>query len=253
MTDGNNDASQAALNAEAGRDTTESTSNAPGGFWQTLFDLPALLLKVHLLIGALLFPYSLRIPKAEYEGPTASYQLWCLLCGSIILLINLFLLFAVVDFFVMAIQPVLKVLSNWQAFMQQPSTLLAAWSQVNFIQFAKAIFVTLAWVLSLTAFIVVNNEKMITALLFAVEDEASQTRDESVMLIRAGQAGIRGLNAKLWGEEKQGISPSELIRSIGPLALLFFNKERSILRWGMVGANAVAKGFKFLQQFSKQK
>jgi len=249
----NHESSQAAPGAEADQDTGQSSSNSHTGFIQNLLSIPELLLKIHLLIGALLFPYSMRIPKAEYEGPTPPYQLWCLVCGCIILLINLFGVFVLVDFLVLALKPVLKVLSNWQLFLSEPGSLLIAFSQVNYIQFAKAIFVFSAWIFSLMAIIVVNNERMIYALLFAVEEEASQTRDESVMLIRAGQAGLRGVNAKLWGEEKQIISPAELIRSIGPLALLFLNKERNILAWGMAGAKAVTKGIKFIQQLTKQK
>lgn len=233
-----------------GQDSTQSSEHS-GGIFALFFAIPDLIIKVHLLIGALLFPYAFRMPKAEYEGPTPPYQLWCLVCGCIILAINLFGVFAVLDLLFFALKPVLDVLGNWELVRHQPNTLLSASLQVNFIQLAKFSFVFLAWIFSLTAIIVVNNEKMISALLYAVEEEASQTRDESVMLIRAGQAGLRGMNAKLWGEEQHIVSPSDLIRSIGPLALLFFNKEKNLFAWGMAGAKAVAKGVKFLQQISK--
>jgi hypothetical protein len=206
------------------------TNQVAQDFWGPLvhiFTFVDLIVKIHILTAALLYPPGLSQSKEEQKATSISYRLWCLGFGCIILLFNLLTIFATINYLLRG----------------------------EIIQFAKAFFVLIAWMLSISALIVVIHEKSITALMFAVEDEATHGRDESVMLIRAGQAGLRSLNNKLYGLEGAQKTPtaSELLRSIGPLALLFLNKERNILRWGMVGAKVATKGVRFVQHLLKQK
>jgi phosphate starvation-inducible membrane PsiE len=209
---------------------TKPTDQAAADFWGPLIhvvNLVELIVKVHIILAALLFPQFFTNETSDQPEPSSSYKLWCLAFSGIIFLINFGAVFAIISYLVKG----------------------------EMIQFAKAIFVFIAWTVSIFALIVVNHEKTINSLLFAVEEEALHTRDESVMLIRAGQAGLRSLSNKFYGEESpdQFFTASELIKSIGPLALLFLNKERNILRWGMVGAKVAAKGIRFMQDFARQK
>lgn len=214
------------VDAQTKREPTEAEK-----FWGPLIHIVSifeLLIKSHILIAALLFPVAwIKDEEESDSGLSYSYRLWCLIFGLVVLVLN-----------ILGIGTVIALLVRGQL-----------------IEFAKAYFVLLAWFVSIVALIVVNQQKHINALLFAIEDEATQSRDESVMLIRAGQAGIRSLNTRLYGEQSpsQFFTASELLKSIGPLALLFMNKERNLLKWGMVGANAAVKGIRFVNNLLHKK
>jgi hypothetical protein len=257
----NNDSSPDIINVKAVAPADQPGADFGGPLARPFIDLFRvfdLVLKTHSLLAALLFPRFLIGSRKEQEGPSAFYWIWSFVVGPILFLLNIAALFAVADCFVLAISPLIKSLYGY--YIEHGPNRIAEslnliLTQGGLIQFAKALFVLVAWVLSISALVIVNNERLIGALLFAVEDEATQTRDESVMLIRAGQASLRSLNAKLQGEEKPDpmLTAKELVKSIGPLALLFLRKERDMLRWGMAGVNVAAKGIRFIQNLVQQK
>jgi hypothetical protein len=203
-------------------------NGAFGHFFDPIIQLGRILdliIKAHILLAALLFPtaWSKTDPADPDPGLSAFYRLWCLFLGCVLLLLHIAGIFALV-------------------------------TRSHLIDFAKVFFVMVAWSLSLIITVVVNHENTIGTLLFALENEATQTRDESVMLIRAGQAGLRSLNKKVTGDAAKNdvLTASELFKSVGPLALMFLNKERSLLKWFMAGINLAAKGSKFAPSFFKK-
>jgi len=182
-----------------------------------------LILKSHLVLAALLFPTA-WIDSSSQSSRSNTYRIWCLTLAGFLLILHIF-----------------------------GTIMLVTRSQ--WIDFAKALFVVVSWLLSLQVLIVVNHRIGILRVLYAIEEEASQTRDESVMLIRTAQAGISSLNKQVYGDAGSGqfVTASELIKSIGPLALMFLNKEKSILKWGTVGVNLVVKGVKLAKGLLKTK
>jgi hypothetical protein len=189
-----------------------------------LLNILLLIVKTHVLVAALLFPTDWAKKEVDPDELAALYRIWCLSLAGILLLLH--------------ILAVVALLTRFQL-----------------LDFAKVFFIAVAWLVTIVSLIVVNQQKNINALLFAIEDEAGHVRDESVMLIRAGQAGIRSLNKKVYGEDapNQFLTASELFKSIGPLALMFLKHETSIFRWAPAGLSLAAKGLRFAQSLLSKK
>ena len=188
-----------------------------------LADALGTIFKTHIVLAALLFPCRFKTAKQDEAKLSSTYHLWCLGCGGILLLVNILGIVILI-------------------------------TRIQLVAFAKVGFVIVAWWISLIAVILVNHQHNLNALLFTVEEEAGQVRDESVMLIRAGYAGIKSLNRKIHDEQvsdRYSVA-TELFKSIGPLALMFINKEKNIFRWGKTGLGLAAKGMKFAEAFFKK-
>jgi hypothetical protein len=107
----------------------------------------------------------------------------------------------------------------------------------------KVLFIFFTCWISFGAVLIFNQLKNITSFLEAIEEEVGQARDESVMLLRAGQVSIRSLNDRLFGEPEQGHdSIAELLKTIGPLALMFMKQEKNIFFWGLSLVKIAQKG-----------
>jgi hypothetical protein len=206
--------------------TKSSGDGARENIFLKIADALDAFIKAHVILAALLFPTMLKGNSQDPQNQkdwTTFYRIWCLGFGIVLLLAN--------------------VLS-----------IVALLTRSNLLDFAKFCFVVVASWISIIALIIANQEKQLKAALFALEEEAGQIRDESVMLIRAGQAGLKSLNKRLYGEEINDHfqAATELLKSVGPLAVLFLNKEKNIFTWGMAGMNLTAKAFRYAQQLLKK-
>jgi hypothetical protein len=208
-------------------DEPASNMPEPGSFAEKFLKLADLLdafIKAHIIVAALLFPTPIKFSSQDNGGVGAIYRVWCLVFGIFLLVANL-------------------------------ASIVALFSRMHLIDFAKVAFVVMAAWTSIIALIIVNQQKPLEAALFAIEEEAGQVRDESVMLIRAAQAGLKALNKKLYGEESKDHfqAVADLLKSVGPLAVLFLNKEQNMMRWGMAGMDFATKALKFAGKVFNQK
>ncbi len=170
------------------------------GFWLANFigDFIGFVWSIHVLIAALLYPEFL-LPKDNVQGSKRLqqenlYRNLSLFFGTLILFINIL-------------------------------CVIILFTRSSLIDVAKVIFVLAAWFLVGIIYIVANHLRSIYNLLSILEDEAIQSRDQSVMLIRAGQAALASGNRKLYGEDNnEKLSYPQLLKKIGPLALLVLRK-----------------------------
>jgi hypothetical protein len=103
--------------------------------------------------------------------------------------------------------------------------LIALFTSLTLIEFAKVLFVLGAWILIGLIYILVNHLRDVYYLLAVLEDDAIQGRDQSVMLIRAGQTALKAGNLRLYGQgEGEQFSFVDLLKKIGPLAVLVTQK-----------------------------
>ncbi len=167
----------------------------------SLANLIGIIWSVHILIAALLYPRPL-LPADEELRKQQIFKLFSFFIGTLILFINIASLF------------VMLTRHSW-------------------VDAAKVFFIFFTWALIGVIYITFNHLRDIYNLFSALEDEALQSRDQSVMLIRAGQAALQAGNRKLFPEEEIDFSFSSLLRKIGPLALLFLRKEKNILHIGI--------------------
>ncbi len=113
----------------------------------------------------------------------------------------------------------------------------------SWIGCAKVVFIFSTWWISIGALILFNQLNNITYFLGTLEEEASQARDESVMLLRAGHASLKSLNGKAFGEiQQEEDSVAELLKTIGPLALMFIRQEKNVFFWGLSLVKLAKKG-----------
>ena len=165
---------------------------------------------VHVLIAALLFPRSL-LPSAEDERRAAIYKITSLTFGTLILLINIL-------------------------------SIIVMFTRPNLIDTAKVIFIFLTWVMVGAIYILFNHLRDIYQLFASLEEEAIQSRDQSVMLIRAGQAALRSGNQRLFSQEDVQLSMTSLLKKIGPLALLFLQKEKNFFQIALEAGRLAVMG-----------
>lgn len=130
------------------------------------------------------------------------------------------------------------------------SCVVALFSVHSWIGWAKVLFIFFTWWISYGALLIFNQLKNITTFLSNLEEEAGQARDESVMLLRAGHASIKSLNGRVFSEVKQEEdSIAELLKTIGPLALMFIRQEKNIFFWGLSLLKVAKKGFSVAKRY----
>jgi hypothetical protein len=161
-----------------------------------LLDLIGVVWSVHVLVAALLFPRPLLPTNDEIEIQNI-YRLTSLIFGTLILFVNML-------------------------------AFLAMLTRSSWVDAAKVFFIFLTWLSIGTVYILFNHLRDIYQIFALLEDEAIQSRDQSVMLIRAGQAALKSGNSRLFAEADVQLSFSSLVKRIGPLALLFLQKEKDI-------------------------
>lgn len=205
-------------------DTGEQVSIEPKqkGFWLWLTNLIGLIWSIHVLIAALLYPSFLlpddRLPNAKKLARESLYKNLSLFFGTLILFINIL-------------------------------CLVILFTRSTPIAIAKVVFVLTTWLLVGIIYIVANHLRSIYNLLSMLEDEAIQSRDQSVMLIRAGQAALSSGSRKLFGENSsEQLSFIQLLKKIGPLALLVVRKG-NIVDIGVEAFKLVFIGARVFKKF----
>jgi hypothetical protein len=151
---------------------------------------------VHILVAALLFPRPFLPTDNEIKKQNI-YRLTSLIFGTLILFVNIL-------------------------------AFVAMFTRSSWVDAAKVFFVFLTWLSVGVVYILFNHLRDVYQLFAVLEDEAIQSRDQSVMLIRAGQAALKSGNSRLFAEADVQLSFSALVRKIGPLALLFLQKEKDV-------------------------
>jgi len=178
-------------------------------------DFIGIVWSIHILTAALLFPRPL-LPNDEEVKRQNIYKVTSLLVGTLILFIN------ILSIVVMVTRP------TW-------------------IDAAKVFFIFLTWLLVGAIYILFNHLRDIYQLFAALEEEAIQSRDQSVMLIRAGQAALKSGNRRLFAEADVQFSFSSLLQKIGPLALLFLQKDKNFLSIALQAAKTFFVGTRFFK------
>jgi hypothetical protein len=207
--------------------TVETNVNENGAQY---YELPLLLQvlgalwSIHILIAALLFPRflwpSLELEDPENKRKEKTFAFFRLFFGTLILFFNFSCALMLLTWVILGIIylllhrfiPVIEVLGTLYTF----PVMIAA---------AKTFFVLAMWMFIAIIYILVNYFRDLYHLLAILEEEAIQSRDQSVMLIRAGHAALRAGNLKIYGQEKtDDFSFAHLLKKIGPLALLVMKK-----------------------------
>jgi len=199
-----------------------------GVLWSASVFIAAFLLKVvratwstHVLIAILLYPRVL-LPSPENEQPKdiekeRIHIAFGLFFGTVILFFNIFSLVVLIT----------------------RSTLIDA---------AKVFFILGTWMAVGIIYIIFNHLREIYYVLVLLEEEAIQSRDQSVMLLRAGQAALRAGTAKLQGQEAaESFSFAYLLKKVGPLALLVMKKTN--VKTIAIEALKIALSGTFLRKF----
>jgi len=173
-----------------------------------LLNFIGIIWSIHVLIAALLFPHFL-LPGNNAEDPKniqkeKLYTGFRLFFGTLILFNNL-------------------------------ASLIILFTRSTFIDAAKVLFILGVWFLVGIIYILFNHLRAVYNLLSILEDDAIQSRDQSVMLIRAGQTALQAGNLKLYRmhskingmKSLQNFSFVSLLKKIGPLALLVMQKSNT--------------------------
>lgn len=166
----------------------------------SLSSLIGILWSIHVLIAALLYPHFLLPANNEPDEKNIQkekfYTGFRLFFGTFILFFNIL-------------------------------CIIILFTRSTFIDAAKVLFVLITWLILGMIYILFNHLRGLYFVLSALEDDAIQSRDQSVMLIRAGQAALKAGNNKLYGAAQQAeqFSYISLLKKIGPLAMLVLNKS----------------------------
>ena len=180
----------------------QNQSKPSGGF---MLNFIGILWSIHVLIAALLFPHFL-LPGANAEDPKniqkeRLYIGFRIFFGTFILFFNI-------------------------------ACIVVLFTRSNLIDAAKVLFVLGVWIMVGIIYIVFNHLRGIYDLLSVLEDDAIQSRDQSVMLIRTGQAALRAGNLKLDRahlkvynmKNPENFSFVSLMKKVIPLAVLVIQK-----------------------------
>lgn len=115
------------------------------------------------------------------------------------------------------------------------ASLIILFTRSTLIDAAKVLFILGTWLLVGIIYILFNHLRSVYYFLAVLEDDAIQSRDQSVMLIRTGQAALKAGNLKLSGvhlkihgmENPENFSFVSLLKKIGPLAVLIVKKSNA--------------------------
>jgi magnesium-transporting ATPase (P-type) len=183
-------------------------NNKPNRF--SLVNFIGTIWSVHILIAALLFPRSL-LPTDEQIQRQNVYKLTSLIFGTLILLVNIL-------------------------------SLVVMFTRPTWVEAAKVFFIFLTWLTVGVIYILFNYLHDIYQLFALLEEEAIQGRDQSVMLIRAGQAALKAGNRKLLAQTDTEFSFNSLLKKVGPLALLFLQKKKNLVHIALEAGKVLFMG-----------
>jgi len=180
---------------------TEKTQPNHFNLFNFIADLIGGIWGTHILIAALLYPRPL-LPTETEIGKQLFYKIFSFSFGTLLMLIDI-------------------------------TSIIAMFTRPTWIEAGKVVFVFLNWLIIGVIYIVFNHLRDIYEVFSILEEEAIQGRDQSVMLIRAGQAALQAGNKKLLLEENVEMSFYSLLNKVGPLAFLFLRKEKNIFQIGI--------------------
>ncbi|HEY9714566.1 MAG TPA: hypothetical protein V6C72_13955 [Chroococcales cyanobacterium] len=102
---------------------------------------------------------------------------------------------------------------------------------------AKILMVEVMLGLALPCLLIALFSAQIMILLEEAELIANVLRDEAMFELQQQQLVLRGIREKLTGGEQviEQAHISDLLQYVGPLAMMFFQREKSVVKWGMMG------------------
>jgi hypothetical protein len=107
---------------------------------------------------------------------------------------------------------------------------------------AKVFFVQLSFAATLISWIIVNQQKPLAAQLELLEIDASNSRDELLILVRSIRQNIHSANTKVQSLTQEELnSAGDVLKSFGPLAMMFLRGERNLFKIGFTAVNLAGK------------
>jgi hypothetical protein len=123
-------------------------------------------------------------------------------------------------------------------------TLFALATRPNSVEEAKVFFILLSLIVATIAWIIVNHHSYLMWELETMEANASESRDQTRQMIRSTKSAMEQLNRKLGSaSEEEIVSASQVLKSVGPLAMMFLKGERNIFKIGIAAAGVANKAF----------
>ena len=121
-------------------------------------------------------------------------------------------------------------------------TLIALPTRPDPIDGAKVFFILLSFWFATAAWIVVNHHAYLISELERMEIKASEDRDHARTNIRTANKLLQDFNHKLGHTTQEEVtSASQVLKSFGPLAMMFLKGERNIFKIGFAAAGVAGK------------
>jgi hypothetical protein len=118
--------------------------------------------------------------------------------------------------------------------------------RLDLLNFEKVFFVSICLICSLLAIIINNHQGFIISQLAMAERDIWDARDNLSLILQGIKAMLHKLNDRVSGMTNDEVTKGkDLLRSVGPIAMLYLSKERSMLRWGMAAADLTRKGLSY--------
>lgn len=116
--------------------------------------------------------------------------------------------------------------------------------QPTWIARGKMAFVEICLSITLVSLAVVFKFNDLMGVLTLLEKLADLARDEAMIQLQAQQHRLGEFNRKFVEKEQDEQSGlRDLLKKAGPLAMLFIGRERSVIKWGMAGAQFVKQAY----------
>jgi hypothetical protein len=146
------------------------------------------------------------------------------------------------DFWTIAIGLIL-----WALIVAFTAAIVLTLVQGNLLNFEKVVFVSICLKISLIAMIVCNHQHFIVAQLDLIEKDMWDARDQISLILQGVKSLLHRANDRVAGlTSEETDKGKDLLKTIGPLAMMFLSKERSMLKWGMAAASLFQKGMSYL-------
>jgi signal transduction histidine kinase len=121
-------------------------------------------------------------------------------------------------------------------------TLIALPTRSNPIDGAKVFFILLSYSFATFAWVVVNHHSYLMYELERLEINASESRDQARSNIRIANRLLADFNSKVGHTSaEEVISATQVLKSFGPLAMMFLKGERNIFKIGLAAAGVASK------------
>lgn len=116
---------------------------------------------------------------------------------------------------------------------------------------AKFLLLEVMVVISAICFLVLRYQKDIMDVLEQLELLAELLRDQVFVEMATAREQMEHLRMRLVRDEsllKHSSALQDLIKSVGPIAMLFLQKETSAVRWGWAGLKVAQQAFAFFKE-----